>query len=85
MLALQARAIRDENGGKDNDETVTILRRVLELAPDNPEALWVLGNAEADGGNKAKARELLERLLAQIPEGSPDRDFIKQRIDQLDG
>jgi cytochrome c-type biogenesis protein CcmH len=85
VLALQARAIRDENGGKDSDETVTILRRVLELAPDNPEALWILGNAEADGGNKAKARELLERLLAQIPEGSPDRDFIKQRIDQLDG
>ena len=85
VLALQARAIRDGNGGKDNDETVAILRRVLELAPDNEEALWFLGNAEADGGNKAKARELLERLLAKIPEDNPDRDFVKQRIDQLDG
>lgn len=85
VLALQARAIRDGNGGKDNDETVAILRRVLELAPDNEEALWFLGNAEADAGNKTEARELLERLLAQIPGDNPDRDFVKQRIDQLDG
>ncbi|MDH5555895.1 MAG: c-type cytochrome biogenesis protein CcmI [Alphaproteobacteria bacterium] len=85
VLVLQARAVRDENGGKENDETIALLRRVLELAPNNPDALWFLGNAEAETGDEAKARELLERLLAQIPEDSPDRDFVIKRLDQLGG
>lgn len=85
VLSLQARAVRDANGGEDNEETTAILRRILELAPDNAEALWFLGNAEANAGNDAKARELLERLLAQLPEDSSDRDILRQRIDQLGG
>lgn len=85
VLTLQARAIRDANSGADNEESIVILRRVLELEPDNGEALWFLGNAEALTGNRDKARELLQRLLAQIPEGDPDRDFIQQRIDELGG
>ena len=85
VLALQARAIREANGGADNDETVAILRRVLALAPDHMEALWFVGNAEAAAGNKAAARELLERMLAQIPEDNPDREFVMQRIEGLDG
>jgi cytochrome c-type biogenesis protein CcmH len=82
---MQARAVRDVNGGEDNEETIAILRRVLELAPDNADALWFLGNAEAKAGNNGEARELLQRLLAQIPEDSPDRDFVSQRIEQLGG
>ncbi len=85
VLALQAGAIRDANGGEDNGETIAILRRILELAPDHTEALWFLGNAEAAAGNMAEARELLERLYAQIPEDSPDREFIRQRLEQLGG
>lgn len=85
VLALQTRAIRDANGGEDNDETVAILRRILKLAPDHTEALWSLGNAEAASGNTAVARELLEQLYAQIPETSPDKEFIRQRIEQLGG
>jgi cytochrome c-type biogenesis protein CcmH len=85
VLAVQARAVRDANGGQDNEETTAILRRALELAPDHIEVLWFLGNVEADAGNKAAARELLERLLTQLPDDSPDRDFIRQRIEQLDG
>lgn len=85
VLAMQARAVRDANGGEDNEETIAILRRVLELAPDNADALWFLGNAEAKAGNNDEARELLQRLLAQIPEDSADREFIRQRIEQLGG
>jgi cytochrome c-type biogenesis protein CcmH len=85
VLAMQARAVRDVNGGEDNEETIAILRRVLELAPNNADALWFLGNAEAKAGNNGEARELLERLLAQTPEDSPDREFVSQRIEQLGG
>jgi cytochrome c-type biogenesis protein CcmH len=85
VLAMHARAVRDANGGEDNEETIAILRRVLELAPDNADALWFLGNAEAKAGNNDEARELLQRLLAQIPEDSPNREFVKQQIEQLGG
>ena len=85
VLILQARAIRDVNGGQDNEETIAILRRALELAPDNMDALWLVGNVEADSGNNAKARELLERLLARVPEDSSERELILQRIQQLGG
>lgn len=85
VLAMQARAVRDANGGEDTEETLAILRRVLELAPDNADALWSLGNAEAKAGNIGEARELLERLLAQTPADSPDREFVSQRIEQLGG
>ena len=85
VLAMHARAVRDANGGEDNEETIAILRRVLELAPDNADALWFLGNAEAKAGNNDEARELLQRLLVQIPEDSPNREFVKQQIEQLGG
>ena len=85
VLAMHARAVRDANGGEDNEETIAILRRILELAPDNADALWFLGNAEAKAGNNDEARELLQRLLVQIPEDSPNREFVKQQIEQLGG
>jgi len=85
VLAMHARAVRDANGGEDNEETIAILRRVLELAPDNADALWFLGNAEAKAGNNDEARELLQRLLAQIPEDGPNREFVKQQIEQWGG
>lgn len=85
VLTLQARAIRDANGGKDNERSIAILRRVLEIAPDTQEALWFLGNAEAEAGNRDQARALLERLLAQLPEDNPDRSFVVQRLQELGG
>ncbi len=85
VLALQAGAIRDANGGRHNAESMAILRRVLALDPDHAEALWFVGNAEAEAGNTAKAIEMLERAYQQIPEGGEDRAFIQRRIDELRG
>lgn len=83
VLTLQARAIRDANGGVETEETTALMRRVLELDPENIEALWFVGNAEAEAGNNEKARELLERLLTQIPPDSPDREFVEQRLQEI--
>lgn len=85
VLALYARSLRETSGGQDNDTTRALMRRVLELDPNHPEALWFVAKAEAEAGNKERAREMLERLYAQLPEDNPDRDFIRQRIDQLSG
>ena len=85
VLALQATAIREANGGRHNAESMSILRRVLTLDPNNAEALWFVGNAEADAGNTDKAIEMLERIYQQIPESSEDRARVRQRIDAIRG
>lgn len=85
VLSLYARAIRESSGGEENGTTEALMRRVLELDPNHPEALWFVAKAEAEAGNTQKAKEMLERLYAQLPEGNPDRDFVRQRIDQLNG
>jgi cytochrome c-type biogenesis protein CcmH len=85
VLALQATAIREANGGRHNAESMSILRRVLTLDPNHSEALWFIGNAEAEAGNTDKAVEMLERVYQQIPENSEDRLFVRQRIDEIRG
>jgi cytochrome c-type biogenesis protein CcmH len=85
ILTLQARAIRAAAGDAQTTESIAVMRRVLELAPNNLEALWFVGQAEADAGNTGRARELLERAYALIPEDSPDRATLRQRIDEITG
>lgn len=85
ILMLHARAIRAAAGDAQTPESIAVMRRVLELAPDNLEALWFVGQAEADSGNTGRARELLERAYALIPEDSPDRATLRQRIDEITG
>ncbi len=85
MLTMQARQIREASGGKETPQSLAIMRHVLELQPDNIEALWFVGQAEAEAGNFAHARELLERAYAQIPADNADRAFVRKTIDALPG
>ncbi|MBI1776549.1 MAG: c-type cytochrome biogenesis protein CcmI [Proteobacteria bacterium] len=65
------------------DAFVSTMRRVLRLAPENPEALFFVGEAEAEAGNKARAGELWRKLLAQLDPASPTHGAIRKRIDGL--
>ncbi len=85
VLAIEAAAIREANGGQHNAESIAVLRRVLALDPNHTEALWVVGNAEADAGNTDGAVEMLERVYELSPAGSEDRDVVRQRLDELRG
>ena len=59
---------------------VALYREILAAEPKNQEALWYVGIAEADAGRADKARELWSQLLAQLPEKSPERSAVEQRI-----
>lgn len=85
VLGLEAETIRTANGGQHNAESIAILRRVLELDPNHPQALWFVGNAEAEAGNTDDAVEMLERAYELFPADSEDRLFVRQRIEQLRG
>jgi cytochrome c-type biogenesis protein CcmH len=79
--ALDAAAIRA--GGAAAPERLAALRQLLLLKPDDREALWQVGLAEAALGNKLAAAELWGRLIAQFPPGSPEHQALRARLDGL--
>ena len=64
-------------------EFMDVMRRVLKLDPNAPEALWFVANDEANAGNAREARELLDKLLAQMPPNAPARATVQRRVDEL--
>jgi cytochrome c-type biogenesis protein CcmH len=59
------------------------MRRVLALDPQNPAALFYVGQAAAQAGDAAAARAHWQRLIAQVPPDAPERAQIQRMIDQL--
>ena len=64
-------------------EATAILRRALELEPDNAEALFFSGTAHAAAGNAAAARADWVRLLSQLDPGGSAHAQVQARIDAL--
>ena len=58
-------------------------RKVLVLAPNQADALWFVGKAEAEAGNKEPARQLWSRLLAQLDPKSEGYADVKRNLDGL--
>ena len=62
---------------------VAIMRDVLEINGANGDALYYVGVAEAEQGHSAKARELWNRLLTQLPAESPARAEVQEELNRL--
>ena len=61
-------------------ETVT---RIRTLAPDNPLGLYYGGLVARTTGDMKTAKEMWLKVLALIPEGSPQRASLQREIDSL--
>jgi cytochrome c-type biogenesis protein CcmH len=64
-------------------QSVDALRTRLDSDGSDPTALWLVGLAEADAGNNRTAAGLWERLLPQLPPGTPAHDNLRARIAAL--
>jgi cytochrome c-type biogenesis protein CcmH len=85
ILADLAEAqLRAAPQGTPSPQAVATLRRLLAQDADNPLALYFLSGVEADAGNKAVARDMLDRLLKQIPADAPQRAAIEARRKALE-
>lgn len=84
VLLGYGRAIRAAAGNRETADSTALMHRVLEIDPDNLEALWLAGLAAADAGDAATARRLLDRALAQIPAGTPERQQLQDALDSLE-
>lgn len=66
-------------------EFLATIEALYALDPDDPRALWVLGNRAADEGDTGTALDLLARLRDQLPDGGPERALVEERIEALSG
>jgi cytochrome c-type biogenesis protein CcmH len=57
--------------------------KVLEQEPNHPQALWFVGRSAFESGNSAAAAAAWNRLLAQLPPGSPEARELTQRLAAL--
>jgi len=84
LKELYAEAIVAAAGdGQLPEAATTLWREVLDAEPQNPDALWYVGLAEAAAGRPDTARVLWTRLLGQLSEGTADYREVSQRLAEL--
>ncbi len=83
MAYAQAMVEASDPSGPLPQDAVKIFRRVLDLQPDNMNALWFVGMADAAAGDKDGAREKWGRILKRLDPKSREYAIVKQRIEEL--
>ena len=84
VLSDYAGALLDGVAGETlPPDFVAVMRRILALDPNHGDALWFIGLAEAQAGNKDAAAALWEKLLARLPSESREHAEVRQRLDSL--
>jgi len=79
-----AEAMIEASGDGDMPAQATaLLREILDAEPQNAEALWYVGLAEAGAGHAQAAHDLWTRLLAQLPANAPARQEVEQHLSAL--
>jgi cytochrome c-type biogenesis protein CcmH len=72
----------DLSGKLPSDFAATVTR-IRTLAPDNPLGLYYGGLVARANGDKNAAKDMWTKVLALIPEGSPQRQSLQREIDSL--
>ena len=89
VLMEQARALLVESGHANgigaplSGKVVQLMRRVNELDPKQPEALWYVGLAEAQQRRPKEAAGYWRQLLTVLPPGSEDHRTVRAALDAL--
>jgi len=83
VLLLYGRALRTAAGGKETPESIAVMRQVLSVDPKNIEALWLVGLAEAEAGERAAGTAKMQQALDQLPGDAPNRDALVKRLEDL--
>ncbi len=67
-----------------SDRFAELLQKILAIAPEHRQALWLLGVHAAQGGDNAQARAYWEQLRTLLPEGSMEAQAISRSIAALE-
>ncbi|UEM20945.1 c-type cytochrome biogenesis protein CcmI [Skermanella mucosa] len=85
LLTAYADALIASGGDQDTPPApaVAVLRDVLKIQPDNPQALYFVGLDAARAANTAEASQLWGRLLTQLRPGSPEHAEVQSLLERL--
>ncbi len=84
MADYASALIRAQPQGKEiTPEAVIVLKKLLAKDQNNALALFYLGLAAAEGGNKEEAAQHWKKLLERLPPDAPIRDLIQKRLAAL--
>ncbi len=84
ILVSMADSLSMARGGSVVGEPERLLRRALELSPENIAALWLVGIAERDKGNSQQALVHWNKLYPLI-ENAEDKQRVAQLIQSVGG
>jgi cytochrome c-type biogenesis protein CcmH len=73
----------DSQGNPIDEEAQAAVEAVAAKAPDHPFALYFLGLAAEQSGDKDAAREYWTRLLNAMPEDAPETAQVRRMIEAL--
>jgi len=82
LWADYAFAMAMANGQHLQGQPQELIKKSLQLDPDNAKALELAGSAAFEAKNYKQAVDYWQRLLAKTPAGSELAQTISQRIDQ---
>jgi cytochrome c-type biogenesis protein CcmH len=86
-LALLETYMNALAGGLKDDkvtpEFVSVATQINALDANQPDALWYLGLAAEQNGDRFRAVADWTKLLAELPPGDPQRALVQHRLDEL--
>lgn len=80
LLADFADALAMSRGQRLEGEPERLVARALEIDPGNLKALALAGTAAFERGDYARAAELWERMLPNVPAGSEEAGVIRENV-----
>ncbi|RDB42460.1 c-type cytochrome biogenesis protein CcmI [Halomonas sp. DQ26W] len=83
LLTRQAESLILAAGGQVTPPVVTLVDEALALAPEYGSAQWLAGIVAYQQGDYARAGELWQRLLAQMPPGSESAQMVRNALDDV--
>lgn len=70
--------------GRVAGEPATLLDKVLQREPNNPNALWLIGMAKAEEGRFVEAKQYWQKLLNLLPADSESLPQVQQMLAAVD-
>ncbi len=80
-----ADALTLQNQGQVPDLAVALLEQALELTPESPTTLWLLGQAAKQRNQIAQAQDYWQRTLPLLQEQPKARATLQAQLDDLAG
>lgn len=83
LLVEYASVLINENNGHFSEKSIALIKQARKLDPNSPDALYLSGALAQSLKNFERAEILWNRVLASLPENSPDRAALVNLLAQL--